>query len=378
MAERNRPTKPLHLTADAVGEGQRRSASGDVVYHDTKRKLTLSGSWNAPHIDAELYIADVIREAERLLKEVTEGEVTQEEVIEEMTGSEENLHYAIGLDEWEPRNRSREERANQRIFDPDLYEGVLRDQSWETGIPFENLAERKHLLDQARDALLRGDPEDTLSALTEFNGSFYEKNAIPGLEEAENWHALLASSKASRAADDASEANRLIKVAIQDLCEKLCSLIAKDSQALRLVEWRDLERIVAACLAAIGFDVELTPPAKDDGRDVIARCLVRGFEHTYYIEVKHWRSGKRVGASTIVDFLEVNASDRTDGGLLLSSSGFTSETLAHLSELEHRPLRLGGKSKIVWFCQQFVRRELELWRPTRPLPELLFERTMKP
>jgi len=143
-----------------------------------------------------------------------------------------------------------------------------------------------------------------------------------------------------------------------------------------MIEWRHLEYVLAAALSEIGFEVELTPPAKDGGKDIVAECTVRGQHMTYYVEIKHWRSGKRVGSDDIYDFIEVNLQDRTDGGLFLSSSGFTEHVYSQLVEINSQQLRLGQKEKIVLLCQRFHRKRRGLWTPVDPLPKILFEATV--
>jgi restriction endonuclease Mrr len=160
------------------------------------------------------------------------------------------------------------------------------------------------------------------------------------------------------------------------MAETLCRLVAKDSKALDLIEWRELERIIAAALDAIGFTVVLTPGSKDGGKDVVANCIVSNTEQTYYIEIKHWRKGNRPGPNHVSDFVELNARDRTDGGLFLSSSGFTNGVYAQVGEISRQRVHLGEREKIVSLCQHFVRRKDGMWYPAQPLPELLFADTL--
>lgn len=164
---------------------------------------------------------------------------------------------------------------------------------------------------------------------------------------------------------------------VRTMIDSLCKLVAKNPNILKEIEWRELERIVAITLEKIGFDVELTAPIKDGGKDVIANCTVKNKEKTFYIEIKHWRRGDRPGSKHILEFVELNARDKTDGGLFLSPSGFTNEVYSRLGEVSRQRIRLGEQDKIVSLCQQYVRHKEGLWHPSRPLPELLFEHTLQ-
>ncbi len=160
------------------------------------------------------------------------------------------------------------------------------------------------------------------------------------------------------------------------MAASLCELIAKQPQALDEVEWRDLERVVAVALEKIGFTVTLTPPAKDGGKDVVANCFVQSSTKVFYIEIKHWRKGDRPGTRQVSDFVEINARDRTDGGLFLSSSGFTDLVYRQLGNITRERIRLGERDKIVSICQYYVKKQQGIWQPLSLLPDVLFENTL--
>jgi GTPase SAR1 family protein len=163
---------------------------------------------------------------------------------------------------------------------------------------------------------------------------------------------------------------------VSSLAESLCDLVAKHPHALHEIEWRDLERIIATALEKIGFSVELTPPAKDGGKDIVANCIVEGSAKKFYVEIKHWRSGDRPGMKQVSEFVEINAQDGTDGGLFLSSSGYGSSVHRQVGKISRQRVRLGGCDKIISLCQQYVKRRKGVWCPLTPLPELLFENTL--
>lgn len=143
---------------------------------------------------------------------------------------------------------------------------------------------------------------------------------------------------------------------VRILANHLCELIAKNPRVLDAIEWRDMERVIAAALEEIGFAVELTPSAKDGGKDVILTCKIANEAHVFYVEVKHWRRGQRPGWHEIAEFIEVNAQDKTQGGLFLSSSGYTGGTYSRLAQLSRQQIRLGSEEKIV-FALQDLREE---------------------
>jgi GTPase SAR1 family protein len=167
-----------------------------------------------------------------------------------------------------------------------------------------------------------------------------------------------------------------VNIIVRTMIFKLCELIARHPRSLEDIEWRDLERVIAVSLEEIGFDVQLTPPSKDGGKDVIAKCRVSNQEKTYFIEIKHWRKGGKPNENHISEFVEVNVANQTDGGLFVSSSGFTNEVYSQLGELIRQKVRLGDDNKIVSMCRRYVRSKNGLWQNETTLPETLFEDTL--
>jgi restriction system protein len=171
-----------------------------------------------------------------------------------------------------------------------------------------------------------------------------------------------------------SDERRMPEVAeaVKVMAGRLAQIVARDPGALRTIEWRDLERMVAEIFLELGFDVELTPPSKDGGKDVIVRGRVRGNNVTYFIEAKHWVSGHRVGLATVSEFVRVVASKDIAGGLILSTSGYTGDVYEHYAELS-KHVALGDESKVVSLCRRYERIGRGLLRPLLILDDLVDE-----
>src|SRR5439155_10546110 len=96
-----------------------------------------------------------------------------------------------------------------------------------------------------------------------------------------------------------------IQLLIMSVSHEFAKLVAREPDTLDHLEWRDLERMMARVMEGLGFKTTLTPPSKDGGKDLILTCeTVRG-EESYIVELKHWRSGKRVGKQSVSDFVKV-------------------------------------------------------------------------
>jgi restriction system protein len=201
---------------------------------------------------------------------------------------------------------------------------------------------------------------------------FVERAAVDiqllGLTELREWISSLATHEA-----DLDEEARII---VQNLARDFAQLVARNPRALDRVEWRDLERIVAEIFAGLGFVAELTPSSGDEGKDVILECLVRGARRSYVVEVKHWRSGARVGSSAVREFVNVVAREARDGGVFLSTYGYTQNAFEAITEIERERVRFGKEEKVAALCRKYTRAAAGLWSPPEVLADIIFEDTV--
>jgi Holliday junction resolvase len=187
------------------------------------------------------------------------------------------------------------------------------------------------------------------------------------LQDLENW--------VSRLAEQPDGMPDRVRLLITTLSHDFAILVAENPTALDHLEWRDLERMMERIMQGIGFNVILTRPSKDEGKDLILSCEATDGEKSYIIELKHWRSGVRVGKNAVKDFLNVLVKENRSGALFLSTSGFTGDSFEGLTEIERQHLRFGDTNKIVSLAQTYVRAQAGLWSPPSELSTVLFEST---
>lgn len=173
------------------------------------------------------------------------------------------------------------------------------------------------------------------------------------------------------------EAKKMVELIVGELAHKLADAIANNPDTLLHVEHRDVERLFADVFSRIGFDVELTPGSGDGGRDIILKCLVKGHKQKYLIEIKHWQY-QRVHKGVIQDFIKVVAKEENNGGVILSTSGFTSGATAEVTaESRRRPsVYLKGRQSMVMLCQLSVRVQNGLVLSKTVLPKVLTEKEL--
>ena len=186
-------------------------------------------------------------------------------------------------------------------------------------------------------------------------------------------------SEASRSKEPSAEASSpsRIELIVRTAMKAIASAIARDPMCLRDVEWRDLERVLREVFEHLGFTTELTRSGKDGGFDLRLECQEGRGTRTFLVEVKHWlASGKKPGSAVLTALIDVVASATNETtGVLLSSSGFTKDILSSRTEIEQYNVRLGGCSKIVSLCQNYLQSTEGLWSPATDLAEMLLEGT---
>lgn len=168
--------------------------------------------------------------------------------------------------------------------------------------------------------------------------------------------------------------------AVAAVAREFARAVAEDPAELDHLEWRDVERMLAAVLGDLGFEAELTRPAKDGGKDIVLRLRDQQSDRTYAVEIKHWRSGHHVGQSKITDFVEVVVREGHEAGLFLATHGYTQDAFAALSEVQRTRVRFGTEDKVLTLCRTYVKAERGLWAPSSDdaLAQLLFEGTTAP
>lgn len=186
---------------------------------------------------------------------------------------------------------------------------------------------------------------------------------------------LLEQIKKTEPADeqDAERPPSKIVRLITGLCKELARAVASDPKSLDEIEWRDMERMLAEVFDDLGFDVELTSSSKDGGKDIVLECTFQGTRQTYIVEVKHWRSGQRVGTRYISDFVNVVAREKRDGGLYLATYGYSGDACEAIAEVDRQIVKLGTEQKIVSLCRTFVKSEKGVWSVPSVMSDLLFD-----
>lgn len=154
--------------------------------------------------------------------------------------------------------------------------------------------------------------------------------------------------------DEAPNDQESVMSIIETAMKTFAKLVCNEPGKLQDLEWRDVERLLAVVFEGIGYSVHLTPPARDGRKDIVVQFIASGKRQSYYVEVKHWVSGKKVGQKIAREFLSVVVRDEQQGGILISTSGFSGGIMQGFTEIERKKLRLGDDNTVVSLCRTYL------------------------
>ncbi|WP_051536429.1 restriction endonuclease [Ruminococcus flavefaciens] len=122
---------------------------------------------------------------------------------------------------------------------------------------------------------------------------------------------------------------------IADDITRLIEQIRINPSTIYRISDRRFEELVAEVFSRNGYIVELTPPQKDGGKDVIATKNISGVPICLYIECKHYNPDHSVGVNIVRSAAGVRQHDRVNKAIIITTSRFTRGAHRFAAEEEH-------------------------------------------
>lgn len=145
---------------------------------------------------------------------------------------------------------------------------------------------------------------------------------------------------------------------MQDIVKlpELVRRVAESPDFLDGLTPREFEELVAELLAGHGWEVSLTPQTRDGGYDILGVSRdATGFESSWAVECKHYRSDRKVGVDVLRELYGVKESLGFSQGVLVTSSTVTSD--ARRFAQTHRGIQLVDRATLLqWFLRYKPRR----------------------
>ncbi len=130
--------------------------------------------------------------------------------------------------------------------------------------------------------------------------------------------------------------------------------LKSDPRTLHELEPREFEEVVAELLASVGWEVNLTPPSRDGGYDILAVSSAdrSGLQTSWIIECKKYKQDRPVGVEIARGLLGVKSHIGVPNAIIVSASGFTSGAI-ELSQARH-DLHLVGFAELSAWIRQYA------------------------
>lgn len=127
-----------------------------------------------------------------------------------------------------------------------------------------------------------------------------------------------------------------VTVATKEMLDALLQALAERPEDLFGIDPRRFEELVARLLERQGHSVQLTPPTRDGGRDILARPLSSMVESLYFVECKRYAPDRPVGVKLVRALYGELEKERATAGLLVTTSRFTKDAVAWGEPLRYR------------------------------------------
>lgn len=139
-----------------------------------------------------------------------------------------------------------------------------------------------------------------------------------------------------------------IKPLLLDINEEVIRYLKKHPEFIYSLDSRKFEELIAHIFKHFGFDVELTSPTRDGGKDIIAYLRNEVCSFLTFIECKKYSLDNPVGVNIIRSVYGVQEIYKPDKSIIVTSSYFTKEAIKE-SKLCSNKLELKDYSDIkIW------------------------------
>jgi hypothetical protein len=132
--------------------------------------------------------------------------------------------------------------------------------------------------------------------------------------------------------------SQILRLDLEGINDELIARLAARPELMRELDPRKFEELVAELLRDKGYDVTLTPPSRDGGRDILAVKREDIGSALTLVECKRYAANKRVGVDIVRGLYGVVSADNATRGLIATTSYFTSGARAFRDQV---PYRLG-------------------------------------
>jgi HJR/Mrr/RecB family endonuclease len=127
-----------------------------------------------------------------------------------------------------------------------------------------------------------------------------------------------------------------VLIALNDVSRELLRKLAATPQIIHDLSPRRFEEVIAMLLEKDGFEVQLTPPSKDGGRDILAFLDLPVGRILTLVECKKWSPGRKVSVEPVRQLYGVLAMERASNAMLATTSTFTKDARLFVDAVKYQ------------------------------------------
>lgn len=148
----------------------------------------------------------------------------------------------------------------------------------------------------------------------------------------------------------------VVAVDLSDINDELIKYLAAHPEMMHQLDPRKFEELVAALFRGKGYAVELTPPQRDGGRDLLAFSKNSVGTLLTLVECKRWHPAHPVGVGVVRSLYGVVEQERATMGIVATTSRFTGPARQFQGRSRYRISLRDFDDLRVWLSEHFARR----------------------
>ncbi|MBL7075554.1 restriction endonuclease [candidate division KSB1 bacterium] len=118
--------------------------------------------------------------------------------------------------------------------------------------------------------------------------------------------------------------------------ERLYREVTKNPELMYTLSPRDFERLVAELLNKLGYEITLTPPAKDGGVDIYAARSDEIGRFLFLVECKRYAKTNKVQVDVVRSLYGIVQLEKATAGIIATTSSFTRGAKEFQQEVKHQ------------------------------------------
>jgi HJR/Mrr/RecB family endonuclease len=147
------------------------------------------------------------------------------------------------------------------------------------------------------------------------------------------------------------------ELVVKEVSEELIKYLAKHPEKMRSMAPRKFEELVAELFRDMGYQVELTAPSKDGGRDILALRKDAATTLLTQVECKRYAAHRSVGVGLVRALHGVVSADQASHGIIATTTFFTKGAKQFAAKLPHR-LSLKDFNAVVEWLKNYKKGEV--------------------